>query len=161
MTKKVWKAWCKSHNPEGMGYWKGDNGFESALIELSNVSRTNGMCAATHFRHATEQELSSQTSSGAIKSDGGSSSYYDISIPKWLMDKLKNRTYYEGDGVAFMKTEELIEVLGSDFDEGNVLKCLIRINSLKNGVGKEGNDVNYDTNKIKYSADRIAERWCR
>lgn len=93
--------------------------------------------------------------SGAIKSDGGSSSYYDIVIPDWLMTNILDRSY-KGD--AYIKTEELIEVLGSDFDLGNIIKCVVRINSLQNGVGKAGNDVAYDSNKIIYSAGRLKER---
>lgn len=88
--------------------------------------------------------------SGAIKSDGGSSSYYDIQLPDWLIDLIIERRY--------IKTEELIEVLGSDFDLGNIIKCAVRINSLQNGVGKAGNDVSYDANKIIYSAGRLKER---
>lgn len=98
---------------------------------------------------------SQSESSGSIKSDGGSSSYYDIKLPNWLVALLIER---RGEGGAFIKTEELIEVLGSDFDVGNILKCLIRINSLKNGCGKKGNDVTYDASKIKYSANRLIER---
>jgi hypothetical protein len=86
----------------------------------------------------------------AIKSNGGSSSYYDIKLPLHLIEKINDRGY--------IKTEELIEVLGSDFDLGNIIKCAIRINSLKNGVGKEGNSVEYDANKIIYSANRLKER---
>ena len=93
--------------------------------------------------------------SGAIKSDGGSSSYYDIVIPDWLFDKIYERRYTEN---CYIKTEELIEVLGSDFDLGNIIKCAVRINSLQNGVGKAGNDVTYDSNKIIYSAGRLKER---
>lgn len=92
---------------------------------------------------------------GTVKSDGGSSSYYDIEIPDWLFNIILERNY---TGNCFIKTEELIEVLGSDFDEANILKCLIRINSLKNGGGKAGNDTNYDANKIIYSAGRLKER---
>ena len=88
--------------------------------------------------------------SAPIKSDGGSSSYYDIPIPDWLVDLIVERRY--------IKTEELIEVMGSDFDLGNIIKCAVRINSLKNGVGKAGNDVSYDANKIVYSANRLKER---
>jgi hypothetical protein len=86
----------------------------------------------------------------AIKSNGGSSSYYDIQLPAYLIEQIKERGY--------IKTEELIEVLGSDFDLGNIIKCAVRINSLKNGVGKEGNSVEYDANKIIYSAHRLKER---
>ena len=34
----------------------------------------------------------------------------------------------------------------------------MRINSLKSGVGKAGNSVDYDANKIIYSAQRLKER---
>ena len=90
-----------------------------------------------------------------IKSDGGSSSYYDIQLPDWLFDKIYERRYSEN---CYIKTEELIEVMGSDFDLSNIIKCSVRINSLKNGVGKAGNDVTYDANKIIYSAGRLKER---
>ena len=124
------------------------------------------LAQATDFEHRPDEfkakeyyQLQNATSvespSGAIKSDGGSSSYYDISIPDWLFDKIYERRYSEN---CYIKTEELIEVLGSDFDEGNILKCLVRINSLKKGKGKDGNDITYDSNKIIYSAGRLKER---
>lgn len=94
-------------------------------------------------------DVTTEGGTGAIKSDGGSSSYYDIPIPDWLVDLIVERRY--------IKTEELIEVLGGNFDEGNILKCLVRINSLRNGKGKEGNNVDYDCNKVIYSANRIKE----
>ena len=85
-----------------------------------------------------------------VKSDGGSSSYYDIQLPQKVIDFVKEHGY--------IKTEMLIEALGSDFDIGNILKCVVRITSLKKGCGKEGNNVAYDTNKIIYSANRVKER---
>ena len=90
-----------------------------------------------------------------IKSDGGSSKYYDIPLPDWLLTNIDDR---QGVGKAYIKTEDLIEILGSDFDIGNILTCLVRINSLKSGVGKAGNSVDYDANKIIYSAQRLKER---
>lgn len=93
-------------------------------------------------------------SSGAIKSDGGSSSYYDIQLPDWLMVKLLDRSYV---GDVYIKTEELIEVMGDSFNQGTILKCLVRLNSLLNGAGKEGNNVDYECNKIIYYANRIKE----
>ena len=91
----------------------------------------------------------------AIKSDGGSSSYYDIKIPKHIWKNLQIRF---GDGESFIKTEEIIEMLGSDFDIGNIIKCAVRINSLMSGAGKEGNSIEYDANKISYSAGRLKQR---
>lgn len=90
----------------------------------------------------------------AIKSDGGSSSYYDIQLPDNVMSSILER-HYAGD--AYIKTEELIAALGNDFDIGNLLKCTVRINSKLNGVGKEGNSVGYDARKIIYTAEKLIE----
>lgn len=112
-----------------------------------------GAYSQSELKTATDYQpnpyLITDNESGAIKSDGGSSSYYDIPLPDWLINLIVERRY--------VKTEELIEVLGGDFDEANILKCLVRINSLRNGKGKEGNTVDYDCNKISYSANRIKE----
>lgn len=97
---------------------------------------------------------------GAIKSDGGSSTYYDIAIPTSLLVELAERR--NEDGLSYIKTEEIIELgLGNDFDAGNIFKCLIRMQSLKNGKGKAGNDLEYDANKVVYSAKKIAKRYSK
>ncbi len=131
--------------------WEGggsDYSFEYIQIQLDEgmafVVEDDPVCTP----EATP-DVTTEGGTGAIKSDGGSSSYYDIPIPDWLVDLIVERRY--------IKTEELIEVLGGNFDEGNILKCLVRINSLRNGKGKEGNSVDYDCNKIIYSANRIKE----
>lgn len=96
---------------------------------------------------------------GAIKSDGGSSTYYDISIPEWLVDRIIERS---DDGQAYIKTEELIEVaFNSDFDFGNALKSLIRMNGSFNGAGKAGNSVSYEKKKIEYSVNKLEQRFAR
>lgn len=75
----------------------------------------------------------------SIKSDGGSSSYYDFTIPS----------------VGTLKTEQIIRyMVNNDFDLGNVIKCCRRITSFNEGVGKEGNDELYDWKKIKYTAEK-------
>jgi hypothetical protein len=90
----------------------------------------------------------------AIASDGGSSSYYDKEIPEWLLKELVERG--AGVGKAFIKTEELIEVLfDNDFDFGNIQKSLIRAYGVTQGAGKAGNDLNYEIKKIKYSCDKV------
>ena len=97
---------------------------------------------------------------GAIKSDGGSSTYYDIAIPTSLREEMAERR--NEDGLSYIKTEEIIELgLGNDFDAGNIFKCLIRMQSLKNGKGKAGNDLEYDANKVVYSAKKIAKRYSK
>ncbi len=94
-------------------------------------------------------------STNKIKSDGGSSSYYDVEIPGWLADKLLTRIE---DKKPFLKTEELIMMLfNNDFDFGNIQKSLVRAYQATRGGGKDGNDVDYDMNKIIYSANKIKE----
>lgn len=95
---------------------------------------------------------------GAIKSDGGSSTYYDIAIPNKLLTEIIERR--NEDGLAYIKTEEIIELgLGNDFDFGNIFKCMIRMQSLKNGKGKAGNNLEYDAKKVEYTAKKMARRY--
>ncbi len=91
-----------------------------------------------------------------IASDGGSSSYYDLPIPEELLNKILERKV---DGKAYIKTEEVIRYcFDNDFDKGNLFKSLVRIHSAELGFGKAGNSIDYDCNKIHYSADKIAQR---
>ena len=106
----------------------------------------------------TDSVIEKEQINKPIKSTGGSSTYYDIPLSDKIVEAILAR---KEEGTTFIKTEELIEMLGSDFDLGNILKCNVRINSLVNGCGKEGNDVEYDANKIKYSANRLIERFSK
>lgn len=92
---------------------------------------------------------------GPIKSDGGSSSYYDLPIPDELMNKIFDRW---DNGQAYIKTEEMIRYFfKNDFDFGTALKSLVRAHGTLNGGGKEGNDIVYETNKVQYYAKKIGE----
>jgi hypothetical protein len=96
---------------------------------------------------------------GAIASDGRSSTYYDISLPDWLIARVLER--YE-DGRAYIKTEELIEVaFDDDFDAGNAFKSLVRLWGAFNGAGKAGNSLSYEKNKIEYSVGKLEQRYKR
>lgn len=93
---------------------------------------------------------------GPIKSDGGSSTYYDIDIPAWLLYTLNER---QKEGKCYIKTEELIECgFSSDFDAGNIFKSLVRAWGALKGAGKAGNGVDYECNKIVYSANKLKQR---
>lgn len=95
-----------------------------------------------------------------IKSDGGSSAYYDIDIPQWLIDEMQTRL--EQEGKAYVKTEELIEVIfGNDFNFGTLFKSTVRAYGCSVGRGKAGNDICYETNKVKYYSDKINSRFHR
>lgn len=88
-----------------------------------------------------------------VKSDGGSSSYYDIELPDELLKLLNQRNR---DGKAFIKVEEIIELqFGNHFDFGTAFKALHRGYLATQGKGKEGNTVEYDMNKVLYSANKI------
>ena len=95
-------------------------------------------------------------STKAVASDGGSSTYYDIGLPQWLVDKIVER---QKEGTAYVKTEELIEVgFGNDFDASNIFKSLVRAWGAFNGGGKKGNTVDYDLNKMNYSTEKLRQR---
>lgn len=85
-----------------------------------------------------------------VKSDGGSSSYYDLQLSGKTIEFIKEN--------GFVKTEHLImDIFGNNFDFGNALKSLVRAYGIVQGGGKEGNDIKYETNKIKYSCDKLVE----
>ena len=101
-------------------------------------------------------ELLGEGETKPIKSDGGSSSYYDIHLPEWLVGRIIDR---QTDGQAFIKTEEIITVaFGNDFDYGNLFKSEVRAWGAMNGAGKKGNSVEYELNKMRYSIDKIQEK---
>jgi len=83
---------------------------------------------------------------GLIKSDGGSSSYYKLTI------KTKDGSFEceTGDVIAAM--------VGNDFCLGNALKALRRIWCASEGVGKDGIDMKYDSNKISFFVKDFIER---
>lgn len=83
---------------------------------------------------------------GPIKSDGGSSSYYKLTI------KTKDGSFEceTGDVIAAM--------VGDNFALGNALKALRRIWCASEGVGKEGIDMKYDSNKISFFVKDFIER---
>ena len=78
-----------------------------------------------------------------IKSDGGSSDYYKLEI---------NGNPVEVEAVIYA-------MVGGDFALGNVLKALRRMYLDSKGQGKEGIDMKYDANKIKYFVDSFVERF--
>lgn len=92
-----------------------------------------------------------------IKSDGGSSSYYDLPVSEWLLYILNER---QKEGMCYIKTEEMISAfLSNDFDYGNLLKSMVRCQGLQDGTGgKAGNSVEYECNKMIYSVNKIKEK---
>lgn len=93
-----------------------------------------------------------------IKSDGGSSSYYDLPISDKLLKAINSRNE---DGKCYVKTEDLIdELFGNDFDFGTMFKSVVRGYLQTKGEGKAGNDLGYEMNKVVYYANKIKEKGC-
>jgi hypothetical protein len=84
------------------------------------------------------EEASSKT-----KSDGGSSDYYKLEI----------------NGNSIEVEDVIYAMVGGDFALGNALKALRRMYLDSKGQGKEGIDMRYDANKIKYFVDSFVERF--
>lgn len=106
--------------------------------------------------NATEDNSGEEVknTSGAIKSDGGKSDYYKITLPQWLLDKHSEK--------GFIMLEDLAEVIfDNDFNFTNVFKAQKRMFELKNGRGKEGNTFEYDATKVKYYVDKQVEVFSR
>ena len=96
--------------------------------------------------------------SGKIKSDGGSSSYYDLPISNKLLVKLNQR---KEEGECYVKTEDLIEEVFCDsFGWGTMGKSMVRGYLQTKGGGKEGNDLEYELNKVLYYVNKVKEKDC-
>lgn len=111
-----------------------------------------------HYQDSFElvEEIGPEPTVGPIKSDGGSSTYYDIELPAWLLERIQQRG---AEGKAFIKTEELTEVaFGNDFAFGTLFKSLVRAYGQTTGEGKAGNTIDYELNKVVYYAENIRQR---
>ena len=92
----------------------------------------------------TKISLDELTTSQPIKSDGGSSSYYELTITNKAGESIKCET---GDVIRTL--------VGNDFDFGNCVKALRRMYLATLGMGKEGTDIPYDANKVRYFLSEI------
>lgn len=85
-----------------------------------------------------EEDLGSTATIKPVKSDGGSSDYYKISVKT-------------SHGMADVEVNDLIYALvGGDFDLGNCLKACRRMYLASKGCGKEGVDIAYDARKVAW-----------
>lgn len=93
------------------------------------------------FFQESELEIikKSSTAPTKVKSDGGSSSYYELTI-----------TNKNGESIKCETGDVIRSLVGNDFDLGNCVKALRRIYLSSIGQGKEGVDVAYDCNKVRY-----------
>ena len=77
-----------------------------------------------------------------VKSDGGSSSYYNLVI----------------NGVDLQTEDIMRDVFGNDYDFCVAFKALVRAYGTLQGGGKEGNTVEYEMNKLRYSSKQIEKQ---
>ena len=86
-----------------------------------------------------------------IPSDGSDGKYYDRTIPKNILEKW--------NGTRVVSAEDLIYVVfRNDFNFGNSFKSLVRADSFVRGIGKQGNTLKYECNKVHYYTDKIEEQ---
>lgn len=82
-----------------------------------------------------------------IKSDGGSSDYYKISVKT-------------SHGMADVEVNDLIYALvGGDFDLGNCIKACRRMYLASKGCGKDGVDISYDARKVAWFCNDFQMRF--
>ena len=84
-----------------------------------------------------------------IKSDGGSSEYYKLTVVR------------ASDGAEFVcEVGDVIAALvGDNFQLGNVVKGARRMWCDAQGKGKDGIDMSYDRNKIHYFSGSSISNW--
>ena len=113
---------------------------------LDKDSRHNWAKDTLQKINATEKEKK------PIKSDGKSSSYYDVKLSQKTIDFI-NETGY-------IKTEHLIfDLFDNNFDYGTVLKSLVRSYGCLKGAGKAGNNFTYEMNKVEYYTQRVRDNY--
>jgi hypothetical protein len=92
-----------------------------------------------------------------IKSDGGSSSYYEIDIP---INKVSLIDFNTGEAWTDVEYSPVIAVklevkdviryaLDNDFDKGNIFKALVRLGK------KDGASAEYDINKCAFFLEEL------
>lgn len=76
-----------------------------------------------------------------VKSDGGSSAYYELTL-----------TNKHGDSIQCETGDVIRSLVHNDFSLGNIVKACRRVAEAQQGRGKEGVTPEYDLNKIIYFA---------
>lgn len=110
------------------------------------IDGTNGPKRRTNIETTSYQACTAKTNppSTPIKSDGGSSSYYDFMI-----------TNAEGESIHIKTGDVIRDMVSNDYDLGNIVKACRRIDQSRKGRGKAGTNVRYDLKKIIYMAEEL------
>lgn len=121
--------------------WKDDCGQD--WIQRYTKEKVNSRFEEGDW-YFTEEVTDFKNTSDKVKSDGGSSSYYELTITNKAGGSIKCET---GDVIRAL--------VGNDFDFGNCVKALRRMYLATLGKGKEGTDIPYDCNKVRYFLSEI------
>lgn len=79
---------------------------------------------------------------------GGSSSYYRLEIDRPT----------SGGQTYTVECNDIIEALGMNYAEGNVLKAVWRHAALRQGRGKPGSTLKYEAEKVIFFGERLVEQ---
>lgn len=127
---------------------------ERCEVSMSDTTMLN-FC--TSCEDAIEKRFQ-RVGNGQVKSDGGSTSYYELTLPKHVQVSIEDQQV-AGCTELTIETGDVIEMLvGNDFDAGNVIKALRRIFEAKKGKGKAGTDQKYDLKKCHYFIDEVEKK---
>jgi hypothetical protein len=121
--------------------WKDDSGQD--WIQRYTKEEVNSRFEEGDW-YFTGEVTDFKNTSDKVKSDGGSSSYYELTITNKAGESIKCET---GDVIRAL--------VGNDFDFGNCVKALRRMYLATLGKGKEGTDIPYDCNKVRYFLSEI------
>ncbi len=126
----------KIYEVRANGYFKDDTGSDRNSQFFLSFDRARG--------------LPDTAPEDSVKSDGGSSSYYSISLPPEVLARIAE--------TGCIEVKDIVKHgFDNDFDAGNIIKATKRIMDTKAGRGKSGTDIKYDSNKIKFFAEEIKE----
>ena len=110
------------------------------IYDKNNVAKPSDIVVESVDNTTTTVVVKAQ-----IKSDGGSSSYYTRTIPEGMLER------FNKDGI--IEAKDVMKLfLGNDYNFCNSFKAHCRVQSLREGVGKEGADEKYDLRKAWFFA---------
>lgn len=115
--------------------------LDGELVPASSVELSNGI----HASEAFTAEAAHEAFAGVVKSTGGSSSYYQLTI-----------TNKAGETIAVETGDILRALVGNDFDLSNIVKACRRAYEASQGRGKQGASIAYDMKKVEYFAQEFA-----
>lgn len=95
-------------------------------------------------KEKAQQEPQPTNTETPVKSDGGSSSYYELTL-----------TNKHGDSIQCETGDVIRALVHNDFSLGNIVKACRRVAEAQQGRGKQGLNPEYDLNKIIYFANEV------